>query len=249
MTLASDNFARIEQTRNSFEKSCTVLVRKALIKDTKPFYTTASNGSIDKLDYYLALIKPKELTKAYRVIYFEKGYVFYKQEYNYLVKKYIKAESEEEFYSQMVVFFDKEIAKKITRVTETVKKNIRATLLNLMNKDSFSFADAIEYLLNMGLGFEPWRANRIARTEIVTASSQSRLLGAKATGLELNKVWITSIDGRERESHRYADGQIQKIDVDYIVGGERVRYPSDPRSSAKNRVNCRCADAFIPIED
>jgi len=244
-----ETWQRIEIKRIQFEPSSTKEVRKALILDTKPFYSTASNGSIDKLDYYLALIQPKQLTKAYRVMYFDKGYIFYREEYNYLMQKFKKAESEEKFYSDMTVFFDLYIAKKIKRVTETVKKNIKTTLLNLMAKDSFSFQDAVDYLMNMGLGFEPWRANRIARTEIGTSLSQSRHMAAKETGLKLRKVWITSIDGREREWHLEADEQTVDFDKKYFVGGEYLRYPRDPNGSARNRVNCRCADAFIPIED
>jgi hypothetical protein len=238
----------IELKRIQFEPVATKEVRKALIKATKPFYSAASKGTKENLTYYLALINDKELVKAYRYIYFDRGYIFYREEYNSLMKKYSKAASEDKFYSDMTSYFNQYIAKKITRVTNTIKKNISTSLLNLMDKEEFDFQGAIDYLMNLGLGFEPWRANRIARTEIVTASSHSRLLAAKETGLELKKEWITTIDGRERDAHRSADGQIVDLDEKYTVGGEKVRYPSDPTASAKNRINCRCADAYIPIE-
>jgi len=239
----------IEQKRIEFEPKATKEVRKALIKATKPFYTTASNGKEEYLKYYLSLINDKELKKAYRYIYFDRGYIFYRQEYGQLMKKYSKEATEDKFYSDMTVYFDRYIAKKITRVTDTVKKNIASTLETLLLKEEFDFQGAIDYILNLGLGFEPWRANRIARTEIVTASSHSRLLAAKETGLELNKVWITSIDGRERIKHREVDGDVVGLDDKFTVWGEKVMYPSDPTASARNRINCRCADAYIPIEE
>ena len=52
--------------------------------------------------------------------------------------------------------------------------------------------------------------------------------------------WNTAIDGREREDHAAADGQIVGLENTFLVGGEELRFPHDPNGSIANTTNCRC---------
>ena len=52
--------------------------------------------------------------------------------------------------------------------------------------------------------------------------------------------WNAALDGREREAHEAADGQIVGIGNTFLVGGEQLRYPHDPEGSVGNTTNCRC---------
>lgn len=84
------------------------------------------------------------------------------------------------------------------------------------------------------------RAQTIARTESSRAANATGLETAKETGLEMQKVWNASGGSRTRDSHQRADNQKVGLDEFFIVGGERLRYPSDPSGSAAETINCRC---------
>lgn len=92
-----------------------------------------------------------------------------------------------------------------------------------------------------------WRAARIARTEIVAASNRGAIIGADSTGLDYNKLWIATADGRTRDDHSQVDGTIVPRSGNFLVGGEYLEAPGDPKGTAGNVINCRCAIGFIPI--
>lgn len=52
--------------------------------------------------------------------------------------------------------------------------------------------------------------------------------------------WNTALDGRQRESHGAADGQIVGLENTFIVGGHELRYPHDPLGPVEEVTNCRC---------
>ena len=90
-----------------------------------------------------------------------------------------------------------------------------------------------------------YRANTIARTETHTASGYASEMAATETGLNLKKEWTSFIDGRERESHAEANGQVVARDEDFTVGGEQLSYAGDPSGSAENTINCRCVVLYF----
>jgi uncharacterized protein with gpF-like domain len=91
------------------------------------------------------------------------------------------------------------------------------------------------------------RATTIARTEVIGASNAGSLEGYIESGVVEGKEWLTAIDGREREWHAAADGQIVGLTESFTVKGESLNAPGDPSASASNIVNCRCAIA--PVVD
>ena len=84
------------------------------------------------------------------------------------------------------------------------------------------------------------RARAIARTEVHAGSQASSLEAAKIIDIDTQKEWNSVEDGRTREDHNAADGQIVDIDGSFIVGGSSMAHPGDPRAPAKQVVNCRC---------
>lgn len=83
---------------------------------------------------------------------------------------------------------------------------------------------------------ETWEAKRIARTEIQQSHNQGLLQGYIDLDVEYLQ-WSTSIDGRERDSHRDLDGEIIPMGGVFSNG---LMYPGDMLGSAEEVINCRC---------
>jgi len=92
------------------------------------------------------------------------------------------------------------------------------------------------------------RALLIARTEVLRAANEGqRELWQQALNVGLlpsdqKRKWITTLDGRERDSHHDMHGQIRGIDEKFDKpGGGRIEPGEEP--------NCRCASALATPEE
>jgi hypothetical protein len=97
------------------------------------------------------------------------------------------------------------------------------------------------------------RAMTIARTETHKAANVSQFtraeMAATDSGLDVQIEWISTNDGRVRDSHRSTNGQIVAIGEKFNVGGTKMKYPSDPSGGAANVINCRCVLGYhVPEE-
>ena len=61
----------------------------------------------------------------------------------------------------------------------------------------------------------------------------------------LQKQWIATGDGRTRLSHLIAHGQVVLVNKPFIVAGEKLMYPGDPKGSASNTIQCRCKEITV----
>jgi len=95
----------------------------------------------------------------------------------------------------------------------------------------FRFADAV-------------RSERIARTEMIAASNEGHLIEYAQSKMVDEKEWLTSLDGRERDDHREANGQKVPLGTPFMVGGEKLDGPGLGHRP-ENNVNCRCV--AIPV--
>lgn len=95
------------------------------------------------------------------------------------------------------------------------------------------------------------RAFTIARTETHRAAMFASEKRARDISRELNmpmlKQWIPVSDARSRNSHS-AMKNAEPIPINdmFMVGGEKMARPNDPRASAANTINCRCVLRYIP---
>lgn len=101
-------------------------------------------------------------------------------------------------------------------------------------------------------GSERWpnRAVTVARTEVLAATNGGAYAGAVRDAERRGdpapfKTWLSTLDQRTRPSHVEADGQRTLLTSPFIVGGEQLQYPGDPRGSAETVINCRCT--FLPV--
>lgn len=104
------------------------------------------------------------------------------------------------------------------------------------------------------------RAETIIRTEVnrtFSLATQKRMEQSdERLGRGLKKFWLDADDDRVRDAHRIAGerygvkGEPGPIPVGkaFLVDGEELMFPRDPRGSAGNTINCRCVS--VPyVED
>lgn len=95
--------------------------------------------------------------------------------------------------------------------------------------------------------FYEWQALRIARTETTVAMNNAQDLAMISSGAEMDKIWITRMDGRERESHNVANKQKVTQSGLFLVGGSKMKFPGDRTNGApaKEIVQCRCRTQYV----
>lgn len=115
------------------------------------------------------------------------------------------------------------------------------------------FADnAVKSTLNNA--DDPWyfsgdRAKLNAENETLTVFNRIDFLDAVASGYK-KKKWITKLDGRERKSHRIADGQEVGIYETFHIGAAHLFHPRDVSDLGDGKmhpneiINCRCQISY-----
>lgn len=81
---------------------------------------------------------------------------------------------------------------------------------------------------------------RTAMTSAQNGGRMERFKEAEDMGIEMQKVWIATLDDRTRETHQELDGQAVDLEEDFEVEGMRIRYPGDPWADPSLTYNCRC---------
>ena len=142
-------------------------------------------------------------------------------------------------------------AERVTLVQGTAKATLVNVFKRLSSDPEFMVMGEYESGRILRQKFSQYsksQAERLIRTESTNAANYATLQSATDMfGQEnLQKEWMTSIDGRERAAHRGADGQIIDFKERFLVGGEQLFHPGDPAGSAKNVINCRCSTAPFP---
>lgn len=83
-------------------------------------------------------------------------------------------------------------------------------------------------------------ATRNARTAITSAQNAGRMdsyYRAAKMGIEVEKEWLATLDGRTRDSHAWIDGEVVPLDHEFSNG---CAYPGDPAGEPEEVYNCRC---------
>lgn len=84
------------------------------------------------------------------------------------------------------------------------------------------------------------RAARTSVTGAQNAGRQDSYDAAVRMGIEMEKQWLATLDGRTRHDHAVADGQTVAEDEPFTVGGYELMYPGDPCGPGHEIYNCRC---------
>lgn len=90
-------------------------------------------------------------------------------------------------------------------------------------------------------------AMRISRTEInrtMNDAAYAAQKSAEAQGMDIQKMWVATLDGKTRPVHGRLDGQKQPVDAPFKAGGFEVQRPGRFGIAAQD-VNCRCTTVDI----
>ena len=133
---------------------------------------------------------------------------------------------------------------KIKGVKDTAwnkKKVNRQVTLGIIEGESL---DKIATRLGNTLGIQNKKAMLTqARTSMTAAQNAGReisLTAAQNMGINVQKEWMCTLDGRTRDWHRMLDGQKQPLDKPFEVDGLKIRFPGDPQAKPALVYNCRC---------
>ena len=137
--------------------------------------------------------------------------------------------------------------KRVQQITKTTARAVRRQIITgtRLGWSQSKIADAIRKATAGEIGRK--RAERIARTETHTAFERGSYEQAKelrTLGLDIVSEWAAVEDKRTRPDHAEADGQTVDIGKPFTVGNEAMRFPGDPRASARQVINCRCTALY-----
>jgi hypothetical protein len=132
---------------------------------------------------------------------------------------------------------------RLSNVSDEVYDRIKTQLEEgLREGESMSkLADRIKSEFNdIGKG----DAMRMASTETSSVYGVARQEAMKEAGVAY-KQWLTSGLPNVRPFHRLAENQTVAVDEPFVVGGENLMHPGDPRGSAGNVINCHCVSIAV----
>lgn len=82
-----------------------------------------------------------------------------------------------------------------------------------------------------------------ARTAMTGSQNAGRVYSidaAKDLGIDVEKVWMCTLDLHTRTNHRLLDGQSRPTDKPFEISGYKIMYPGDPTAAPEMVYNCRC---------
>lgn len=248
------NIREIEAKRRKYERNAKTYFKKALIEQQSLAINQVKNAqTITDLTSINPVFKDDVIQSAMVRVYQECGSDFAETTYNNIVKQEQKSLSLELYMAWMKEYAEKQTGNRITLITNTTEERFKQIVKEqtiIGQAEGYSI-DKIAANIQKQIGLSNnYRAVRIARTEVVSASNAGSISAAKSTNLSLNKVWLATKTGNTRDSHKEMDGVKVSIDEQFKVpiydsqgnniGYDYMQHPGHPDGSAGNVINCRC---------
>ena len=153
----------------------------------------------------------------------------------------------DDFMQSFQPWLEGRAAEEITKINDTTRSLIRVSLKRSLESGK-TYYEASKDIKEVGSITSNYRAMRIARTELHTASGEATQISAEKSTVKIKeKEWSTAGDERVRSesfNHVAADGERVKLEEYYVNTGESLRYPGDSMGSGGNIINCRCVSLF-----
>jgi len=194
-------------------------------------------------------LSPTPIKEAFEAVYLRVGEAFAKDTWE-ILKAHKGYQIKDIEFSPFAEFIRAWVAnnagERIIGITSTTQSMIQRLLQKAID-DGIGIAKAQALIRSEFTTMSRLRAERIARTEIVSASNLGSIESARSTGLTLQKNWLATRDGRTREAHAEVDGQVTDLNNYFIVEGEELMYPGDINGSPANVINCRCSITYTEV--
>jgi len=137
---------------------------------------------------------------------------------------------------EVVKWIDKKLFKFSDDVNRATKESLRKQLKTAIDEGEGikEVEKRIENVFDIARGS---RTEKIARTEMVSASNNGTMSAYKQSGVVEKKSWISSRDGDVRDSHRMDSEDPVGLDEPFSNG---LMFPGDPSGGLEEVINCRC---------
>lgn len=89
------------------------------------------------------------------------------------------------------------------------------------------------------------KAEQLARDNTVAPSNAGSHTAFRDANSVVGEEWLATSDGRTRDSHLAAGGQIVEVNQPFLVGGYRADHPGDPSLPVEEYTRCRCT--IVPV--
>ena len=246
----------IQRRRDSYESKFASLFRITLNRQFRELAEKVNEQNYNS-SLLLDTINPDAIAKRYEQLYTTVGADFARDQYNSLkgVDPDLLTKEEDAWFIFMKNYVKRRLWKRIEAVNQTSVETAGRIINDVLEQTVTEGLGAYETatrikkgLIEEGIKYNQWRALRIARTEIMTASNLGSMEGAKATGEALEKFWIPTYDSRSRDTHMAVESQNPKMmNETFQVGAYQMQHPGDPAGGAEEVINCRCAIAYNVI--
>ena len=246
----------IQRRRDSYEGKFASLFRITLNRQFRELADRINEQNYNS-HFLLDTITPDAIAKRYEQLYTLVGGDVAREQYNRLkgFDPDLLTKEEDTWYNYLRHYVKNRLWKRIEAVNQT-SINTAGRIINGVLEQSvteglgaYETATRIKKgLIEEGIKYNQWRALRIARTEIMTASNMGSFEGAKSSGEALEKFWIATYDSRTRDTHMVIEAQNPKMmNETFQVGAYQMQHPGDPAGGAEEVINCRCAIAYNVI--
>lgn len=250
-----------EALRAKYELLSYRMARKALSAYTKQLFDKLKDveNPTGIMDICRQQIDTAGIKQLYSDMYITTGVKFANESYK-LLKGAKSANYHKDmswYYAQwMQNFVDTTLGDRIAQVTRTTYEGIQENARKAIEKgvaEGWGGLKIAREIVKLQGTMDTWRALRIARTEVVSASNMGSLSGAQSTGLNLLKEWLPMNDKRVRTdpyNHKGMKGQKVRMSEKFFIKGEAgqpddyLTVPGDPQGQAANVINCRCTQIY-----
>lgn len=138
-------------------------------------------------------------------------------------------------------FIDKKIFKFANEVNDTTRDLLKGALKEGVDAGE-GVSELSKRISDIFKDREGYGAERIARTEVLSASNEANHESYIQSEVVEKKEWLATLDDRVREKHAGMNGEVVGIDEKFSNG---LLFPGDPKGDAEDVINCRCA--LLPV--
>lgn len=243
--------ARIERKRRRLERKYAKAFRSYLHEETKAIRALIERNPLIYKDELDAALSRLSMEPLFERMYFDSVEAFKIKDPERVIKAEPTGDAWDSIVRQHLASYG------LTRIEE-MRRTSR--VLTIQNLDPI-----LQQGIEGGLGIpeisqamqaklaeyapkaERYRAERIARTEIISSSNWASLKSVEISGASdrFVKRWLPAMQSNTRPDHlAMADEPAIPINEKFSVGGELLEYPGDPAGSPENVINCRCTLVF-----